>query len=439
MDGFKRPSRSGTPVNRPIIAPPRVAQQAGSREEKPPTSLPPVTPPVPTPGRSEPTIDMTLGDEGRPVKGGRWHLSKRMLIILGSVLGLLVIALIGAIIWYRAQLGPVNPSDNQVQRLEVKEGTAFTFIANRLKERGLIRSTLAFDIQARLMGKRNAVQAGTCSLTPSESSAEILDKLTSGCHDFKALTFYPGATIEKPLYKFPGSTLDQDSMYIKAVLTNAGYSEEQISSALSRTYDSPLFAGKPEGSSLEGYVFGETYFVDSDASAEEVLKTVFDQMYSVIQKNDLVAKYQAQGLNLYQGITLASIVESELDCEDKSTPERKDRCYQYQRTIAQIFLKRFKENISLGSDVTFIYAANLAHVAPSVGIESPYNTRKHTGLPPGPISSPGALALKAVGNPTDTDYLFFIAGDDGLIYFAKTDAEHQRNIKKHCQKLCSTL
>ena len=438
MDGFKRPSRSAAPVNRPIIAPPRAAQQARSREEKP-SSLPPVTPPLPTPTRSEPAIDMTLGDEGRAVKVGRWRPSRRMLVVLGIMLSLLVIALVGLIIWYRAQLVPVNPSDNQVQRLEVKEGTAFTFIANRLKERGLIRSTLAFDIQARLTGKRNAVQAGTCSLTPSESSAEILDKLTSGCHDFKALTFYPGATIEKPLYKFPGSTLDQDSMYIKAVLTNAGYSEGQISSALSKTYDSPLFTGKPEGSSLEGYVFGETYFVDSDASAEEVLKTVFDQMYSVIQKNDLVAKYQAHGLNLYQGITLASIVESELDCEDKSTPERKDRCYQYQRTIAQIFLKRLKENISLGSDVTFIYAANLAHVAPSVGIDSPYNTRKHTGLPPGPISSPGALALKAVGNPTDTDYLFFIAGDDGLIYFAKTDAEHLRNIKKHCQKLCSTL
>jgi UPF0755 protein len=441
MDGFKRPARSGAPVNRPIIAPPRTTQSQSQNAK--PSSLPPVAPseskPASTPANTNAPIDMALGEEGRAVRVGRWHSSKRLLLILGAVLGSLIAALIGMIIWYRTQLGPVNPADHRVQRVEVKEGTAFTYIATRLKERGLIRNTLAFDIQARLTGKRSAVQAGTCSLTPSESSAEILDKLTSGCHDFKSLTFFPGATIEKPLYKFPGSTLDQDSMYIKAVLANAGYSEQEISSALGKTYGSPLFAGKPENSSLEGYIFGETYFVATDASAETVLKTAFAHMYSVVQKNDLIAKYQAHGLNLYQGITLASIVESELDCEDKSTPERKDRCYQYQRTIAQIFLKRLKENISLGSDVTFIYAANLAHVAPSVSIDSPYNTRKHPGLPPGPISSPGELALKAVANPADTDYLFFIAGDDGLIYFAKTDAEHQQNIKKHCQKLCGEL
>ena len=162
-------------------------------------------------------------------------------------------------------------------------------------------------------------------------------------------------------------------------------------------------------------------------------------METVVQKNDLVAKYKAQGLDLYQGVTLASIIESEVDCEDKPTPERKERCYQYQRTIAQIFLKRLRENVSLGSDVTFIYAANQAHVAPTVDIDSPYNTRLHAGLPPGPISSPGELGLKALANPSDTDYLYFIAGDDGLIYFAKTDAEHQQNIKNHCQKGCGAL
>jgi UPF0755 protein len=162
-------------------------------------------------------------------------------------------------------------------------------------------------------------------------------------------------------------------------------------------------------------------------------------MYKIVQRNNLVAGYKSQQLNLYQGITLASVVQSELDCEDKKTPERKERCYQYQRTIAQIFLKRLREGTSLGSDVTFIYAANKQHIAPTVTIDSPYNTRLHPGLPPGPISSPGELALKAVANPTDTDYLFFIAGDDGLIYFAKTDAEHQKNIKNHCQIGCGEL
>ena len=86
--------------------------------------------------------------------------------------------------------------------------------------------------------------------------------------------------------------------------------------------------------------------------------------------------------------------------------------------------------------MTFIYAADMLNVTPSVDLDSPYNTRKYTGLPPGPIASPGELALKAVANPSDTDYLYFIAGDDGLIYFAKDAAGHQQNIDEHCQVLC---
>jgi UPF0755 protein len=78
-------------------------------------------------------------------------------------------------------------------------------------------------------------------------------------------------------------------------------------------------------------------------------------------------------------------------------------------------------------------------VTPTVDLDSPYNTRRYAGLPPGPIASPGLHALLAVANPSETDYLYFIAGDDGLIYFANTEAEHNKNIKNHCQQLCSEL
>ena len=78
-------------------------------------------------------------------------------------------------------------------------------------------------------------------------------------------------------------------------------------------------------------------------------------------------------------------------------------------------------------------------VTPTVDIDSLYNTRIHTGLPPGPIASPGIHALRAVADPSATDYLFFIAGDDGLIYFAKDQAGHEANIRDHCQKLCNEL
>lgn len=432
MDGFKRPPRR--PFGRPLTVPARPAVP-GVQSQQPVAPVSDGRAHTHVPSHDTAPMDLTLAEDGKPVRPRRFQPSKRTLLFGGGLLGALIIALVCFGAWYTSQLPPVNPSDSHIERVEVKQGTAFAYIASRLQQRGLIRNTLAFDLYARISGKRSAVQAGTCSLTPAESVAEILDKLTSGCRDFKSLTFFPGATIEKPLYKPAHAQLD-DTMNIKSVLSRSGYSETDIQSALAKTYGGPLFADKPAGSSLEGYIYGETYYVDTGATAEQVLQKTFDQMYKEV--GPLVDSYKQQGLNLYQAITLASIIQRELNCEGKPE-DRRIRCQGYQETIAQIFLKRLKMNMTLGSDVTFIYAADQEGVAPSVTINSPYNTRKNPGLPPGPIAVPGASALRALAHPSATDYLFFIAGDDGLIYFAKTDAEHQKNIKNHCQKLCSEL
>jgi len=357
--------------------------------------------------------------------------------MLGVIVALIAV-IIGGYFWVESQLKPLDPSDKSVQRVEIKDGLSFGFIAQRLEERKLIRSAVAFEVYGRATGKANSLQAGTCQFTAAESGQAILDKLTTGCRDFKSITFFPGATIEQPLYKPVHAQLDQ-TLNIRNILKKSGYSDADVESALTKQYKSPLFADKPAGTTLEGYVYGETYYVDTNATADQVLEKTFAEMYDSLVENDLINKFKAKGLNLYQGITLASIVQRELNCEGKPTEERKETCYQYQRTIAQIFLKRLDENISLGSDVTFIYAADMMKVTPRVDIDSPYNTRVEQGLPPGPIASPGIHALRSVGDPSDTDYLFFIAGDDGLIYFAKDQAEHEANIKNHCQILCNEL
>ncbi len=458
MDGFKRPERS---ASQPV--PPRPPQPDRSLPpvRRLPTPVPAVSPyQRPQPPRQLPTPPQSVNPEQaysvpapepQPLEGmplvltepaatpKRRHSRWRKLLLVTIATLIILVGLAGAAaVWFREQLRPVDPSDTSVQKVEVKAASSFRSVATMLEQRRIVRNAAAFETYAELQGKRSGLKEGTCKLTRAETADEILAKLTSGCHDFVSVTFYPGATIEKPLYKPADAVLDQ-TMYVKYRLAKAGFSEEQIAAALGKTYSGPLFADKPAGTSLEGYVFGETYYVDEGATAEQVLQTAFDQMYSDIQKNDISAKFNQQGLNLYQGITLASIVQRELNCEDKPTPERKDRCYQYQRTIAQIFLKRLRAGVSLGSDVTFIYAADMKGVAPTVNIDSPYNTRIHPGLPPGPIASPGLLALKAVADPTPTDYMFFIAGDDGLIYFATDQAGHEANIKNHCQKLCSEL
>lgn len=362
---------------------------------------------------------------------------RRWMIILIAIMMFLAAVFAALFKWYEMQLKPVSSDNNKVS-VTVEDGSSVSTVANTLASKNLIRNRLAFEVYVRLNNK-NSIKAGTCMIAPSESVAEIVNRMNNGCHDSKTITFYPGGTLESSKYKASQSSDGVDKTSVRYILRQAGYSDDEISSAFKAKYDSPLFADRPSGSSLEGYVFGETYQFTGDATAKDVLQTVFDHMYKVVQKNDLVNKFKAQGLTLYQGLTMASIVERELGCEDKPTVERKNRCYQYQRGIAQVFITRYKKNMQLGSDVTFIYAADKAGVKPKVDIDSPYNTRKHTGLPPTPIATPGELSLKAVADPAPGDNLFFIAGDDGLIYFAKTDEEHKNNIDKYCQKLCSIV
>lgn len=364
---------------------------------------------------------------------------KRLWIILGAVLLVAVLCAATTIMWYTANLAPVDANDISKHDITIESGDSVTSVGAFLQTQGLIRSKLAFQINAYLNGEASGIKKGNCRISKSQSAQSILDTLVKGCNEYMSVMFYPGATIEKPLYKPEGSTVNGDLMYIKGVLSRAGYSDAAITEALAKQYTGPLFADKPAGTTLEGYIYGQTYHLPIGSSADKVLQAAFDEMYRGITDEGLVDKFKAQGLNLYQGITLASIVQRELDCEAKPTPERKDRCYQYQRSIAQVFLKRLHSGATLGSDVTFIYAADMKGVTPTVDIDSPYNTRINPGLPPGPIASPGLQALKAVGNPTDTDYYYFLAGDDGLIYFARTDAEHEANIKNHCQKLCNDL
>lgn len=342
----------------------------------------------------------------------KWFIMVFLLVILAGCAG--------AYFWYQQQLTALNPNDSTIHNIEIKEGSTATQTAKLLKDSGLIRSELAFDIYTRVSSTRNKLRAGTCKILPSESVEMIVKKLTAGCVDFKSILFYPGATLTDYSYR----PTKQD---VTSVLLRAGYKADEIQRALNKTYAGPLFADKPASADLEGYVYGETYYVDTNATVEQVLQRTFDEMYDQINKNDLIPAFKKRGLNLYEAITLASIIQREVSGEADM------------KQVAQVFLKRLAENTSLGSDVTFIYAAHKQGVLPTTTIDSPYNTRIHYGLPPGPIASPGIAALKAVADPADGDYVFFLAGDDGKTYFAYTQAEHEQNIADHCQKLCSEL
>ena len=336
---------------------------------------------------------------------------KKLKVILWSLgVFILVVALgvTGAFGWYTLSLEPVSPGNETRTRVEIVFGSSPSQIGQLLEEKKLIRSSNAFDIYTRLTQTRNKLQAGTYSLSPSESTKAIVDHLVAGKVDQFSLTFLPGATLAQN----------------RAGLIAAGYSEREVDTALGKKYEHPLFAAKPGTADLEGYIYGETYEFNSSSTVEDVLKKTFDHYYEVLTKNNLIEGFQKQGLSLYEGITLASIVQREV-------PTAKD-----QKQVAQVFLSRLSVGMMLGSDVTYQYAAKKLGVPPSPSLDSPYNTRKYAGLPPGPIATPGLSAMQAVAAPASGDYLFFLSGDDDVTYFARTDAEHQANIQNHCHKKC---
>lgn len=383
-----------TPRKRPLGPPRPPVPQA------PPTVSPSATPPLVAPSIE----DISTSPSKKPRK------SKKKIIwwILGTIVLLLLAAVGGVLFWYKTSLQPVS-TDKTRSRIQIVAGSSPSEIAQLLETKKLIKSSLAFDIYTRLSGTRSGLRAGTYNLSPSESMETIVSHLVSGNVDQFNITFLPGAT------------LAQD----RSALIKAGYTVAEVDAALSKTYDRPLFQGKPATADLEGYIYGETYNFDSNATVEQVLTRTFDEYEAVIKENNLVEGFQKQGLNLYQGITLASIIQREV-------PGAAD-----QKQVAQVFLTRLGMEMPLGSDVTYQYAAKKMGVTPSPDLDSPYNTRKYPGLPPGPIASPGLTALQAVANPAAGNYLYFLSGDDNVTYFARTSDEHEANIRDHCKVKCS--
>ena len=226
----------------------------------------------------------------------------------------------------------------------------------------------------------------------------------------------------------PGQTIFD----IRKNLIDAGYPDAEVDEALSANYDFSFLKSRPEGATLEGYLFGETIEFYKSATAKEVVEAFLKEMGKVIEENQLEQKYKEQDLSLYEGITLASVVQKEA-----SPPE--------QPTVAQVFLSRLAYGIPLGSDVTVSYALDIVDPdrvlyqdnQAALKVDSCYNTRLNAGLPCGPISNPSLTALLAVANPSDSSYLYFLTGDDGLMYYSYTESEHIQNIYSHCKELCN--
>lgn len=311
---------------------------------------------------------------------------------------------------YTQNLKPLSGSQKQVQ-VTIPSGATVNEIAQTLEEKGVIRASWAFEWYVRTNNLRDRLQAGTYGLRPNQSVQEVADALTNGKIQTDLVTILPGQRL---------------GQIRSSLVNNAGFSEAAVDAALKpdQYINHPALVDKPVKASLEGYLYPESYQKTAETTPKEIITAALDQMQQHLTPEVRTA-FAKQGLSVHEGVTLASIVEQEVSNE-ADRPK-----------VAQVFLTRYKMGMMLGSDVTAFYGAIIAGQEPTVFYDSPYNTRLHTGFPPGPISNVSDSSLRAVANPAKTDYLYFVAGDDGNTYFSKTNEEHEALTEKYCKKLCA--
>lgn len=407
---------------------------------------------------NEPTKSESESSESpRPAKSSEKPMKKVKRILLSFFILLFLAGLFGGgYYWYSLQ--PVSSANcrfdsakaaaesnekesNSVceyQIIEISAGESVKQIANNLKQADLIRNPLAFELYARINNLHAKLKTGKYSFRKTMSARAIAKQLVNGVvsSDVFNLTILPGTNLLGDKGKSQTGIIHQ--------FRTLGYSEEEINQALTKHYDNPVLKGLyadetklsnpeiPVKLALEGYLYGETYQFYNHEKLENVITTILNQFNDVVVSNQLEEKFKARGLSLREGIILASIIQKEARTEDMPG-------------VSMVFQNRLRQGIALGSDVTATYAADITGIdranatnADILAVNSLYNTRKFPGLPPGPIAVPSKAALLAVAEPDSSkaSMLYFLTGDDGLMYYSSTDAEHNQKIRDHCQKLC---
>jgi UPF0755 protein len=321
--------------------------------------------------------------------------------------------LIGLYLQYRqGDLDRPASYDDTPVTFVVESGESAATIAASLEELGLVTDGELFRMFIRYHEIDANLEAGEYVLRPNMTMAEIAETLQHARIEEVTVTIPEGWRAEQVAQMLAKENIVDGDEFL--ALVRGG------------KFDYSLLQDRPEGSSLEGFLFPETYRIPAQAEAEDLI----ERMLSTLEERftpEMRRLAVERGMTVYEVITLASIVEREAVI----TEERP--------LIAGVFLNRLEQGMYLRADPTVQYAkgydATTGQWWPAVAVEdweavdSPYSTYLYPGLPPGPICSPGLSAIQAVLEPADTEYLFFLAKGDGSHAFATTYEEHLQNQK----------
>jgi UPF0755 protein len=290
--------------------------------------------------------------------------------------------------------------------VEIAPGSGPVSIGERLVEAGVVRDAVTFRGALWVSGRARDLKAGEYRFAEPLTPLDVIDRIARGDVYRRTVTFREGLTIAEMARVFESSGFGSAEDFERAA----------ADPALIKDID-------PAAPDLEGYLFPETYALPRNTPAA----TLIAQMVAFFEKAftvDLREAVKARGLSVREAVTVASLVEKET-AVDQERP-----------IVAAVYLNRHRIGMPMQADPTVIYALQRAGRydgnirRADLQFDSPYNTYRYPGLPPGPIAAPGRAALEAVAKPADVDYLYFVSRNDGSHVFARTLDEHNRNVRE---------
>ncbi|GBD08135.1 Endolytic murein transglycosylase [Candidatus Thermoflexus japonica] len=319
----------------------------------------------------------------------------------------------------RGDLQQPAGTDSTPVTFVIHPGQSVMEVAEALQEAGLIRDAFLFRAYVRYYGLDREIEAGEYTLNKTMTIPQIAEALRSGRRAEWTVRIREGLRLEE----VAESIAAQTHLSAQAIL-------EAARDGLRWRADFPFLADLPPGATLEGYLFPDTYRLARDATAEAMIRRMLENFGRKVTPEKIAAA-QARGFTLHQVITLASIVEREA-----ALPEERP-------LIASVYLNRLAAGMKLDADPTVQYALGYQPdqrtwwksplTLEDLQVDSPYNTYRYPGLPPGPIANPGLASIEAVLNPAETEYFYFMADcikKDGSHWFARTQEEHLRNFQR---------
>ena len=328
--------------------------------------------------------------------------------IIGSIIAVLILLVVGYIY---IQIGPYNKNSKKDILIEIPKGATLTKVSSILEENKLIKNRVLFKVVSKFKEDNNGVKAGKYLLSQKYSNSEILDVLISG------KTYNDGIKVTIP----EGSTYKEVIKYLTNKKIGKAEVYEELINNPKEFYDKYKFLDEKDITTLEGFLYPDTYYFEKDMSEKDVISAMLKR-FSEVYTPELKEKQKKMGLTLQQVINMASIIEKEA-VKDVDRPK-----------IAGVFYNRLEIGMPLQSDATIQYIFDeRKHIVSysDLKIDSPYNSYLNKGLPPTPISNPGIKSIEAALEPEDNDYLYFVATVDGGNNYSKTYDEHLKYVKEY--------